>query len=137
MRGLTKYIDDMKSTSWNDCRNIPEWKTDLKALIRLRHIRNYLAHTEGAFHETVCTQTDIDLTQNFQQRIMNHSDPLAMLHQMSQSKKQTQEPDFCFLLSSTHPAKVVQSFHRKSNGLLICNYIMCPAYRTDFVRFFV
>lgn len=92
--GVTHYIDDMKAASWDDCRHIPNWKTDLKELIRLRHIRNHLAHTEGAFHEDICTQNDIDWIKNFHKRIMNQSDPLAMLYQTLQIKKQTPEPNY-------------------------------------------
>lgn len=86
--GLTHYIDDMKAASSDKCSHIPNWKTDLKDLIRLRHIRNHLAHTEGAFNEDICTQHDINWIKNFHQRIMNQSDPLAMLTQMLQEKKQ-------------------------------------------------
>lgn len=49
--GVTHYIDDMKSAPRDSYRRISSWNTDLRELIRLRHIRNYLAHAEGAFHE--------------------------------------------------------------------------------------
>lgn len=89
--GVTHYIDDMKSAPQDSYRRISSWNTDLRELIRLRHIRNYLAHAEGAFHEDVCVQSDIDLIKNFHQRIMNQSDPLAMLSKMSQPKQQQSE----------------------------------------------
>lgn len=86
--GVSKYINDMKNMPQNDCWNIPNWKTDLELLIRLRHIRNNLAHTEGAFHEEMCTQKDIDWVRDFHRRILNQSDPLAMLYQYSKTKQQ-------------------------------------------------
>lgn len=92
--GVTHYIDDMKAASWDDCRYIPNWKTDLKELIRLRHIRNHLAHTEGAFLENICTPNDINWIRNFHQRIMNQSDPLAMLNQLLQAKRHMPKPDY-------------------------------------------
>lgn len=42
--GITHYIDDMKRVPARDYRHIPNWETDLKRLIRIRHIRNDLAH---------------------------------------------------------------------------------------------
>lgn len=86
--GITHYIDDMKSVSGVDYQHIPDWKTDLDRLIRLRHIRNYLAHTEGAFNEEVCTQKDIEWLQSFYKRILNQLDPLAMLHQYFKEKQE-------------------------------------------------
>lgn len=86
--GITHYIDDMKIVSVNDYQYIPNWKADLEQLIRVRHIRNYLAH-EGGFNEETCTQNDIDWICAFYQRILNQSDPIAMLYQMSKAKKQT------------------------------------------------
>lgn len=50
--GVTHYIDDMKMASERDYRHIPNWKEDLERLVRLRHIRNYLAHTPVLHGET-------------------------------------------------------------------------------------
>lgn len=85
--GITQYIDDMKNVSRNNYQHIPKWKEDLDQLIRVRHIRNYLAHTEGAFKEEICTQRDIEWVQDFYRRILNQSDPLARLHQYSKVKQ--------------------------------------------------
>lgn len=81
--GVSHYIDDMKYPSGSNYRHIPNWNADLQQLIRLRHIRNRLAHTEGAFDESMCTQKDIEWCQDFHQRILDQSDPLAMLHRYS------------------------------------------------------
>lgn len=76
--GVTHYIDEMKSISSINCKNIPNWTSDFNQLKRLRHIRNYLAHTEGAFNENNCTQNDIEWLQIFYNRILAQSDPLSM-----------------------------------------------------------
>ena len=60
----------------------------MEQLVRLRHIRNNLAHTEGAFHEEMCTQKDIDWVRDFHKRILNQSDPLAILYQYSKANQQ-------------------------------------------------
>ncbi len=86
--GISHYIDDMKNVPGTDCRYISGWKDDLSQLIRLRHIRNHLAHAEGAFDEGICTYRDIEWIQEFHKRILNQSDPLALLYQYSQSRQQ-------------------------------------------------
>lgn len=90
--GVTHYIDDMKMVSESDYRHIPDWKEDLERLIRLRHIRNYLAHTEGAFEENACTSTDIEWSRDFYRRILDQSDPLALLHQYFMEKQRRIKP---------------------------------------------
>ncbi len=77
--GVTSYINDMKSEDWNDAREISNWKSDLSDLIRLRHIRNHLAHTEGAFDEKLCTSEDVNWVKAFRDRILKQTDPLALL----------------------------------------------------------
>lgn len=83
--GVTSYINDMKSLDWNDTRNIPDWKSDLYELKRLRHIRNHLAHTEGAFDEKLCTNDDVNWVKDFRNRILRQTDPLATLRKKSKS----------------------------------------------------
>ncbi|MDE5590470.1 MAG: hypothetical protein K2J60_15225 [Acetatifactor sp.] len=86
-RGVSHYIDDMKVVSGSDYRYIPNWKEDLDQLIRIRHIRNYLAHTEGAFNEDMCTPKDIEWSRDFCRRILDQLDPLALLRQHSEAKQ--------------------------------------------------
>jgi hypothetical protein len=77
--GVTSYINEMKNVNWNDARDIPDWKSDLYELKRLRHIRNHLAHTEGAFDEKLCTNDDVNWVKNFRNRILKQTDPLSLL----------------------------------------------------------
>ena len=86
--GITSYIDDMKAKSLSDYRCIPHWGTDLEWLIKIRHIRNSLAHAEDAFNTESCTQNDIDWIRDFYNRILNQSDPIAILYQNSKAKNQ-------------------------------------------------
>lgn len=89
--GITSYIDNMKNEAWYGNQYILNWEKDLKNLIRLRHTRNYLAHTEGAFDEKVCTQEDIEWLQNFYKRILSQSDPISLQYQRVQKEKQVSE----------------------------------------------
>ena len=85
--GVTNYIDDMKDVPYSNYRDIPNWEDDLSQLKKMRHIRNNLAHEEGAFAKKVCTQNDIRWIQTFIKRIMNQSDPLAIQHRNKKNKK--------------------------------------------------
>ena len=77
--GVTSYINAMKNMDWNDTRQVSNWRSDLNNLIRLRHIRNHLAHTEGSFNEKLCTSVDVNWVKDFRNRILKQTDPLAML----------------------------------------------------------
>ena len=90
--GVTNYIDDMNAVSFRNYYNIPNWEADLHRLKQLRHIRNTLAHVEGAFNENICTQQDIEWVQAFYERILKQSDPLAIQYRNSQSRAQTTLP---------------------------------------------
>ena len=85
--GVTHYIDDMKVITWNDYRHIPNWEADLQTLIRLRHIRNTLAHEPSAFQYESCSQADIDGLEYFHKRILNRTDPMALLHKQLATPK--------------------------------------------------
>ncbi len=89
--GVTSYINDMKSAVQYNCRQIPNWREDLEQLIRLRHIRNNLAHAPGAFDEECCTQKDINWVQDFYERILHQLDPMAILYQKTKEQGQTVE----------------------------------------------
>ena len=77
----------MKDVPYSNYRDIPNWEDDLSQLKKMRHIRNNLAHEEGAFAKKVCTQNDIRWIQTFIKRIMNQSDPLAIQHRNQKNKK--------------------------------------------------
>ncbi len=79
--GVTNYIDEMQTVSYGNYCRIPSWESDLKQLKRLRHIRNHMAHEAGAFEDDLCTRSDVAWIQDFYERILNQSDPLALLHQ--------------------------------------------------------
>lgn len=100
--GVTSYIEDMKSVS-QPC--ISNWKSDLEKLIHLRHLRNHLAHTSGAFLENVCTQKDIDFVIEFYNRILSQKDPMALLYKMKKSvrpvSKQKQEYEIANMADTT------------------------------------
>lgn len=110
-KGVTDYIEDMKSVTVSNYRNIPNWKDDLKQLQRLRHIRNYLAHEEGAFDRNACTQNDIDWVQKFYRRILHQCDPLAVLYQNGKNQHKNQATNQAYISEY----KAEYTYNRKDN----------------------
>ena len=89
--GVTQYINEMENISSSKYHSIPNWNSDLSSLKRLRHLRNQMAHNEGAFSENLCTIIDVEWIINFRSRILKQTDPLALLHQKETSSK-TKQP---------------------------------------------
>ena len=111
--GVTHYIDNMKTVPVNNYRYISGWNSDLKELIRLRHIRNYLAHTEGAFEEENCTQKDIDWVRGFYNRILHQSDPIALLHKNSIIRRPIEKPFYINSQKNYQQNKEIKNFSWK------------------------
>ena len=105
--GVTDYIEDMKTISWNNYRHIPNWETDLEKLKRLRHIRNTLAHEPSAFREQLCTQADIDWLESFHKRILNRTDPMALLRKQLTAIKQAPKHSYSNSTSYQQPKYTV------------------------------
>ena len=85
-KGITNYIDYMKSVPYEQSRNIADWESDLKMLISLRHIRNQLTHDVGTLSEQLCDKKDIAWLENFHSRIISSKDPISLLRK-SKSRK--------------------------------------------------
>ncbi len=78
-KGVTAYIDNMKSVPAYESRNIPNWNSDLHQLIALRHLRNRLTHECGTLEQELCTQSEIIWLNEFYSRILKQTDPIALL----------------------------------------------------------
>lgn len=89
-KGVTNYINDMKAVPYIEYIGINNWKNDLEQLIRMRCIRNDLAHIGGTFGEQICTQMDIDWIKDFYRRIMEQSDPMAVLYLKNKNRSNAQ-----------------------------------------------
>ena len=77
-KGVTAYIDDMKATPQHESRAIVGWHADLCKLIALRHLRNQLTHECGTLEQDMCSESDIDWLNDFYDRILHQTDPLAL-----------------------------------------------------------
>ena len=77
-KGVTAYIDYMKATPQHESREIAGWHSDLRRLIALRHLRNQLTHECGTLERDMCSESDIDWLNDFYDRILHQTDPLAL-----------------------------------------------------------
>lgn len=75
--GISAYIDDMGNTQ-NGCYWVKGWDEDLKRLKHYRWIRNQISHEPNCTEENMCEYGDAQWIDDFYDRIMNQSDPLAM-----------------------------------------------------------
>lgn len=77
-KGVTTYIDYMNNVSVSESSGIPNWNETKSMLIRIRKLRNDMAHEDGAFEYADGTQTDLDWLKEFHIKLLNQSDPLCL-----------------------------------------------------------
>ena len=77
--GVTGYINDMEDRPSAEYR-IAGWKQDYLKLKHYRYIRNQIAHENYAEEENMSSPEDTVWLDNFYNRIMNQTDPLALYY---------------------------------------------------------
>ncbi len=77
-KGVSTYIDEMEKEGHIYVEN---WEREYKQLKRMRWIRNRLAHEINVFEEDIVTVQDIEWLRDFRVRILERSDPFALLRQ--------------------------------------------------------
>ena len=75
--GVTGYIEDMERIVNGD-HYVPGWHSDYQKLKHYRYIRNQIAHEVYATEEDMCSSGDTTWIEEFYQRILWQTDPLAM-----------------------------------------------------------
>ncbi len=75
-KGITGYIEDMEQNSAASFQ-VPGWQDDYKQLKHYRWVRNQIAHEDYADEENMCTPGDTEWLENFYNRIMTQTDPVA------------------------------------------------------------
>lgn len=86
--GVTLYLEDMDKKAHRGSINVSGWVSDYNRLKSARNIRNELAHSRNSMTVDICSQEDIDFVRSFRAKILNQTDPLAML------RKQSAQPRF-------------------------------------------
>ncbi len=77
--GVSEYIRQMESTPWCNRRYALTWEDDYQQLKHVRWVRNQLAHEVGTLNSDICTEADLDWVKRFYNRIINGSDPFAVI----------------------------------------------------------
>lgn len=75
-KGVTSYIDDMKSVPFADSKIIDGWRDDLYKLIELRGKRNKWAHDDDV---VTFSRSDCTWIADFHKRVLKGNDPLTLL----------------------------------------------------------
>lgn len=84
--GVTLYLEDMGRHASQGVSKVSGWVSDYNRLKSARNIRNELAHSRNSMTVDICSQEDIDFVRSFRARILDQTDPIAML------RKQTTQP---------------------------------------------
>ena len=92
--GVTLYLEDMDRKSYQGTFKVSGWKSDYNHLKSARNMRNELAHSRNSMTVDICSQEDIDFVRSFRTRILNQTDPIAVL------RKQSVQPHHS---STSHP----------------------------------
>ena len=77
--GVTLYIEDMEKHSYSGQQKVRSWRDDYYKLKHIRHIRNELAHSDISFSSGICTESDLQFTRDFYQRLLARTDPISNL----------------------------------------------------------
>ena len=110
--GVTLYLEDMDRKAYQGAFKISGWTSDYNQLKNARNIRNELAHSRNSISVDICSQEDIDFIRSFRTRILNQTDPIALLRKQatqprtsstSQTKQQPQ-PTYTYTTPSKTPA---------------------------------
>lgn len=83
--GVSAYIDAMRQIPYGRSY-VAGWDSDLQLLSHYRRTRNRIVHEVGYTEEDLCTPEDIEWLNNFYDRIMNQTDPLALYRQAMQQR---------------------------------------------------
>ena len=81
--GVTLYLEDMDKKAYQGAFKISGWTSDYNHLKSARNLRNELAHSRNSMTVDICSQEDIDFVRSFRTKILNQTDPIAMLRKQS------------------------------------------------------
>ena len=85
--GVTLYLEDMDGKAYQGVSKVSGWRSDYNQLKNARNIRNELAHSRNSMTVDICSQEDIDFIRSFRTKILNQTDPIALLRkQTTQSR---------------------------------------------------
>lgn len=90
--GVTMYLEDMHEKYYQGATMVQGWESDYSNLKNARHLRNELAHSRDSISIEMCSQEDIDFVRSFKERILNQTDPLALLRERTIQAHRASKP---------------------------------------------
>lgn len=90
--GVTLYLEDMERQSYRGSIRVSGWTADYNKLKSARNIRNDLAHSRNSFSNDICSTDDIAFIRAFRLRILNQTDPIALLRKQTEQKRTPTKP---------------------------------------------
>lgn len=85
--GVSGYIRLMEN-EWYGEHYVSTWNKDLRMLKHVRWVRNQLSHEVGTLESDICSWSDLEFVDDFYKRIINITDPLAMLRKAQKVENQ-------------------------------------------------
>ena len=120
--GISAYIDDMENTPKGSYL-VQGWDEDFKRLKHYRWIRNQIAHEPNCTEENMCEYGDALWIDDFYDRIMNQSDPLAMYRKATKPRPAAKTKQHCQSPQSqyAYPVQPIPSKKkvRKATGWIV------------------
>ena len=121
-RRISAYIDEMINTPRGSYL-VRGWDDDLKQLKHYRWVRNQIAHEPNCTEENMCEYGDAQWIDDFYDRIMNQSDPLAMYRKATKPQPvakpkqhgQSSQLQYTYLVQPVSSKKKV----RKATGWIV------------------
>lgn len=84
-RRVSAYIDEMLRLS-RGASLVRGWNDDLKNLKHYRWVRNQIVHEPDCTEETMCDPGDAQWLDDFYDRIMDQTDPLALYRKATRTR---------------------------------------------------
>lgn len=100
--GVTTYIYNMEYIMYPRFQII-NWDSDYKKLKQYRYIRNQIVHENSANEANLCNENDLQWIEQFYQRIIHRTDPLA-LYQEAEMASQLQTSNSQRIKRATQPS---------------------------------
>ena len=86
--GVTAYLNFMETVPITEQRKIGSWSYDRSTLLRLRHVRNQIAHSSEF---SSCTKEDLSRLKNFYDRLLRGEDALSLYSRLRVAKQPRQQ----------------------------------------------
>ena len=103
--GVTGYIEDMEHTA-NGNLSVPGWNA----------IRNQIAHEVNATEERMCSLEDVAWIEEFHQRILQQTDPLAIQYSISQLREKREVSTKQSAKTRTHPLDPPSTYAQRDSA---------------------